>query len=263
MAAPTLTLTLAAAVGILLSGGFVWWEVGRFATPQVPVTRFDERKELFAYTAGLFVGVPLAIAYLLFVISLANDALVGALVFLALLIAGTEAAQWALARTRYWGSDRSVPFYAVGFRAAIGGIVTLAVLAQYLGVGPISADALALALFESVTIVALEVAGAMLSLRPGPATTRRSGGPLSGALVGAVGFFLLGLGSVAGEVAAFAGTAVAFLGAILVYRRLRPLLEEVPPPSAGPKPPPGEAPSPFGRTDRSSTGPNGGRRRSG
>lgn len=246
MAAPTLSLTLGAVVGILLSGGFVWWEIGRFATPQVPVTRFDERKELFAYTAGLFVGVPLAVAYFLFTSSMVNGALPGALLFLALLVGGTEVAQWALARSRYWGRGRSFPFYALGYRAAIGGIIALAVVAQYFGSASIAVDTLALTLFVAVAITALEVAGALLSLPQ--RGRRRSGGPTSGALVGAVGFFLLGLGGIAGEVAAFAGTAVALVGALSIYRRLRPLLEEIPPPSAGPPAPRGRLPSRFGRT---------------
>ena len=66
MPVASLPLSLGALVGVGLSGGFVWWEVGRFAVPQVPVSLFDERRELIAYTAGLFVGVPLAVAFLLF-----------------------------------------------------------------------------------------------------------------------------------------------------------------------------------------------------
>jgi hypothetical protein len=54
------SLSLGAVAGVLLSAGFIWVEVGRYATPQVPETLFDERREIFAYTAGLFIGVPLA-----------------------------------------------------------------------------------------------------------------------------------------------------------------------------------------------------------
>src|SRR5208283_3550709 len=73
------SLTLGGLVGVALSGGFVYWEVGRYSTPQVPQTLFDERKEVTGYTVGLFVGVPLAVAYILFVDSMANGALPGAL----------------------------------------------------------------------------------------------------------------------------------------------------------------------------------------
>ena len=50
------SLTLGAVVGVLLSGAFLYWEVGRYAEPQVPVTLFDERKELFAYTTACSSG---------------------------------------------------------------------------------------------------------------------------------------------------------------------------------------------------------------
>ena len=122
------SLSIGAAVGVLLSAAFLYFEVGRFATPQVPVTLFDERKELFAYTAGLFVGVPLAIAFTLFQISMGAGALLSALVCLALLVAGGEVAQWALLRTKFWGREAARPFYALGYRAAIGGIISLAIV---------------------------------------------------------------------------------------------------------------------------------------
>ncbi|MGI0155066.1 MAG: hypothetical protein ACREDE_02865, partial [Thermoplasmata archaeon] len=130
-----LGLTLGAVVGVLLSGGYVYVEIGRFATPQVPETLFEERREVFAYTAGLFVGIPLAIAFLFFLTAMANAALPGALILLATLIAGTEVAQWGLLRAHYWGTGDSGPFYALGFRAGIGGIFALTLVAQYLA-GP-------------------------------------------------------------------------------------------------------------------------------
>jgi len=253
------SLSIGAVIGVSLSGGFVWWEVGRYATPQVPVTLFDERRELWAYTAGLFVGVPLAIAYILFIDSMANGALPGAAAFLAMLVVGGEVAQWRLLRTRYWGRDESSPFYALGYRSAIGGIIALAIAAQYLAGPGLTVDGIILVLLESAAVVSLEVAGALLSLRARPASGRTGGGPLSGALFGAVGFFLLGLGPIAGETAAFGGALVALLGAVLVYRRLRSLLATIPPPSAGPPVAATRAPGPFARTDRK-TGPEGSRR---
>ncbi len=249
MAIASLPLSLGALVGIGLSGGFVWWEVGRYATPQVPVTLFDERRELFGYTAGLFVGVPIAIAYVLFALSLSNGALPSALLFLGLLVGGTEVAQWALLRSRFWGRSDSGPFYALGYRAAIGGIVGLALVTQYLSVATATADGIALVVLDSTAVVALEVAGALLSLRGAPGSGQVGGGPASGAIFGAVGFFLLGLGPIGGEAAAFAGALVALFGAVLVYRRLRSILASVPAPSAGPPPPRSGTPPSYGRTD--------------
>jgi len=244
------SLSVGALIGVSLSGGFLWWEVGRYATPQVPATLFDERRELWAYTAGLFVGVPLAIAYILFIDSMANGALPGGVAFLAMLVGGGEVAQWGLLRARYWARDESSPFYALGYRSAIGGIIALALAAQYFAGPGLTVDGILLVLLDSVAVVALEVAGALLSLRARPASGRTGGGPVSGALFGAMGFFLLGLGPIAGEPAAFGGALVALFGATLVYRRLRPMLATIPPPSAGPPVAPSGAPGPFARTDR-------------
>jgi hypothetical protein len=252
-------LSIGALVGVSLSGGFVWWEVGRYATPQVPVTLFDERRELWAYTAGLFVGVPLAVAYILFIDSMANGALPGAVVFLALLVGGVEVAQRGLLRARYWSRDESSPFYALGYRSAIGGIIALGIVSQYLAIVTPSVDGIVLILLDSIAVVGLEVAGALLSLPARPGSGRTGGGPVPGAIFGAVGFFLLGLGPIAGESAAYGGALVALLGAVVVYRRLRPMLATIPPPSAGPPVSPSTQPGPFARTDRRS-GQNGGGR---
>ncbi len=242
------SLSLGALVGVLLSGGFVWYEVGRFATPQVPATLFDERRELFAYTAGLFVGVPIALAAVLFLDSMANAALIGAVLFLTLLLGATEVAQWALLRTRFWGTGESRPFYALGYRAAIGGIVALALVAQYLGQPAVSLVGVGLVVAQACAVLALEVAGALVSMPPRPGSLRTGGGPVSGVLIGGVGFFLIGIGSLGGTVAAYAGALLALGGAAMVYRRLRPLLATVPPPAA---PPPASEPvskPAFGRT---------------
>lgn len=250
MFSASLSLSIGAFIGVLLSGGFVWWEVGRYATPQVPASLFDERRELFAYTAGLFVGVPLALAYILYIDSMGNLAIPGALVFLALLIGGTELAQWEFARTRFWGRDESTPFYALGYRAAIGGIVALAIGSQYFASPTLSVEGSVLVVLDSVAVLSLEVAGALLSVRARPGSGRTGGGPVSGAIFGAVGFFLLGLGAAAGGVTAFGGALVAVAGAVLVYRRLRPMLATIPPPSAGPPAAPGRPVTPYARTDQ-------------
>jgi hypothetical protein len=251
-----LSLSIGGLVGVVLSGGFVYAEIGRFATPQVPETLFDERREVFAYTAGLFVGIPLAIAFLFFLDSMANGALPGALIFLAALVGGTEVAQWALLRAHYWGGTGSGPFYALGYRAGIGGIFGLAIVAQYLAGPVLTWDGVTLSVLESVAILTLEVAGALLSLPPSATEGRKGGGPVPGAIFGIVGFFLLGLGALSdvgtlgGEEVAYGAALVALLGGFLVYHRLRPILAAIPAPSAGEAPPPRPAPPTYGRTDR-------------
>ncbi|MCI4364948.1 MAG: hypothetical protein L3K10_02645 [Thermoplasmata archaeon] len=242
------SLSIGATVGVILSAGFVYFEVGRYATPQVPTTLFDERREIFAYTAGLFVGIPFAVIYVLYILAMGNGALPGALVFLALLVGGAELAQWVLLRSAYWGRTASGPFYALGFRAAIGGIIALAVVAQVLGVPSLRWDSILLALVQSVAVVALEVTGALLSLPPGGAEGRTGGGPLAAGVFAAFGFFLIGIGTVAGEAGSFGGAAFAALGAFFVYRRLRLRLARIPPPTARLRSEPVDEPAAYGRT---------------
>ena len=243
------SLTIGGVVGVVLSGAFLWWEVGRYAVPQVPETRFDERKLLAAYTVGLFVGVPLAVAFVLYAVSATNGALVGAALFLALLVIGTEVAQRLLGRTRYWGAGPALPFYAVSFRAGIGGILALAAVASYLGgtASPTVTGTVA-ALLTAVALVALEVAGGLLSTRDRRPEAGRIGGPLAGGLFGTVAFFLLGLGPVAGPFGTVVAPLVVIGGAFLSYRGRRGILAAVPPPSAGPRPP-SDRPLPYGRTE--------------
>lgn len=253
---PDLPLTAGAVVGVLLSGGFVLAEVGRFASPQVPETLFDERREVFGYTAGLFVGIPLALAFLFYIDSMANGAIPGALLWLAILVGATEVAQLGLLRTRYWGATESSPFYALGYRAGIGGIFGLTVIAQYLSGPAVSVTGAVLVGLEALAVLGLEVAGALLSLPPSAVEGRRGGGPIPGAIFAAVGFFLLGLaplsgiGSTEAVATAYAAALVALAGAVLVYRRLRPILAAVPAPTAGPAAPPIREGTPYGRTDR-------------
>ncbi len=255
-----LGLSLGALVGVLLSGGFVYSEIGRYATPQVPETLFDERREVFAYTAGLFVGIPLAVAFLFFLVAMSNGALPGALILLAALVGGTEVAQWALLRVHYWGTGESGPFYALGYRAGIGGIFALAIVAQYLAGPSLTWDGVLLVLLESTAILALEVAGALLSLPASAVTGRTGGGPVQGAIFEVVGFFVLGIGALSGvssvsdEAVAFGAALVALLGGVLVYNRLRPLLAVIPAPSSGTPPPPRASAPTYGRTDRTLPG---------
>ncbi len=250
------SLSLGGLVGVALSGGFLYLEIGRYATPQVPATLFDERKELAAYTVGLFVGVPLAVTYLLFALWLSTAALLAALVFLLALVGGTELATWLLVRSRYWGSEPSRPFYVLGFRAGVGGIVALAIVAAYLGAPSITLLGTVEALVAAVAAVALQAGGGLLSLRRPASRGRPGGGPGPALVVGAIGYFLLGLGPLGGTTTALGGPLVALLGGALVYTRLRPILGEVPPPSAGGRS--AEEPSPpraYGRTTEPSPEP--------
>ena len=111
----------------------------------------------------------------------------------------------------------------------------------------------ALAALEAAAVVGLQVAGALLSIRPKPGSGRTSGGPLSGALFSGFGFFLLGLGPLGGEVSAFLAAGIALAGAVLVYRRLRSTLSTISPPSAGPPLESAETPETYGRTQRPRT----------
>lgn len=241
------SLAIGGAVGVVLSGGFIWWEVGRYATPQVPVTRFDERRLLTAYTVGLFVGVPLALAYLLFIVALLNGALLGAIVLLIALAGGAELAQLLALRTTYW-KGAAAPFYALALRAGIGGILALAVLSTYLGGAAPSLGELGPALVRTVAVVALETTGALVTLAPRGAQRSAVGRPLSGFVFGVFGFFLIGLGSLAGTTGELLGAGIALVGSAFLYRRVRHLLAEVPPPGAAVPPLPSEAAAAYGRT---------------
>ncbi|MGB6443465.1 MAG: hypothetical protein WBF81_09260, partial [Thermoplasmata archaeon] len=148
----------------------------------------------------------------------------------------------------------------LGYRAGIGGIFGLALVAQYLAGAVVRWDGVVLVLLEAVAVLSLEVAGALLSLPPSETAGRKGGGPVPGAIFGVVGFFLFGLGALSnggttgGEEVAFGAALVALLGGTLVYRRLRPLLASIPAPSAGGVPPTREAPAAYGRTDRTDAG---------
>ncbi len=241
-------LSLAGIAGVLLSGAFVYFEVGRFAAPQVPTSRFDERRELFAYTAGLFVGVPIAFALLLLLSAVANGALISALIDVVLVAGATELAQWGLGRTRYFGRAAATPFYALGFRAGLSAILVLAVVASVLSALSVTWDALVLAAAQSVALLFLEVNGALLSVPRSAEVPGARGGPLSGLLVGVAGLGLLALGDSLG---ALAGTAAALLvtgGLLPSYRRLRRRVLEPEPVGAG-EASTGPARPRFGRTD--------------
>jgi hypothetical protein len=245
-------LSIGGVVGVALSGGFVYWEVGKYATPQVDVTRFDERKELAAYTVGLFAGIPFAVAFLLFAASLAGGGLIGIALYLGLLVGGIEVGTRMLLRSRYWGAEASRPFYALGFRAGIGGILALAIVTSYLEGPSIAPIGLAGTAVAAVAVVTLQVAGALLSPRRPGTSGGPGGGPWAGAVVGAIGFFLLALAPLGGAVTMLGAPLVALFGGGLVYSRLRSVLDEVRVSPAHPTD--GSRDRPFGRTPAGSGG---------
>ncbi|MCI4368457.1 MAG: hypothetical protein L3K09_02695, partial [Thermoplasmata archaeon] len=174
----------------------------------------------------------------------------GALASLFILVAATELAQWLLLRTVYFGTGRSSPFYALAFRSGVAGILILALASQVLAGGILTVTSIALLAAQITAILAVEVSGSLLSLPAAAGSGRTGGGPLPGALVGALGFFLLAFGSFLGGGVGVLSALVATLGGVVVYRRLRqPILSRTRPPAA----PPGESErpaTPFGRTDR-------------
>jgi hypothetical protein len=230
-------LSLGGLVGVGLSGAFMYWQVGRYAAPQVPRTLFEERKEFIAYTVGLFAGIPLALPLLFYIDALGFGAILGAAIDLALLVAGTELAQWLLLRTVYFGQGESGAFYALGFRAGIGGLLCLAVVAQYLSGPALSALGIGVVLVQSLALVVVQVAASLLAVRGPPRLGRIGGSPFAGGLFALFGLFLLGLGSLIGSdptshaAGSLGGAAIAGLGGAWVFFRLRePVLGGLAPP---------------------------------
>jgi hypothetical protein len=242
------SVTLAASVGVLLTALFILWEVGHYATPQVSVNRFDERREIFAYTVGLFVGVLLVIPWLYFQIAFANADLIGVFVFLLIVVGLTELAQWGIRRTGYWGQGPSFPFYAIGLRCGIAGLLVTGLVALYLTEPTFTAGGIVVIALQSGALLMLAAATALISLPAAAGSGRTGGGPLSSSIVLFVGLFLLGFNAFAGELVGGIAALIALAGAIFLYSRLRTTLDRIRPPA-----PPGRPeaiPSKFGRTDR-------------
>ncbi|HZY69362.1 MAG TPA: hypothetical protein VFF67_00065 [Thermoplasmata archaeon] len=240
-------LSLGALVGVLLSGGFVYWQVGRYATPQVPVTLFDERKEVFAFTAGLFIGVPIQFFLLFLFLAASGGFLISAVVDLAIVVLAPQSAQSLLLRTRYFGGDAKA-FYGVGFRAGIAGILVLSWVASYLSGPNLSVVGLAVVLLQSIAIVCLSVAASLVALPQGAPLSSIRSGPVGGALFAVGGLALLVIGSGLGTVTAAVAALLTAVGAAYAYRARRDtVLASVRPPGAAAATP---STSPFARVDR-------------
>jgi hypothetical protein len=245
-------VTTGAFAGVLASGAFVWLEIGRYAAPQVPRTLFDERKELFAYTAGLFVGVALAVFFILLEGSLDGGGLISAILWMAVLVAVLELAQWLLARSVYFGSDHAVPFYVLGYRAGAAGLLGLAVVASYLSQPTITVLGVVGAVAEAVAFVLLLAAAGIQSTPRGPPDGRRPGAVGRGVILEVIGFLLLGFGPLSGDLGVLvAAVAVGGMSTGLYLTLRDDVVGSVRPPpresgpDGGGSPPPGR----FGRQD--------------
>ncbi|MCI4330294.1 MAG: hypothetical protein L3K19_00400 [Thermoplasmata archaeon] len=247
-------LATGATAAALLVGAYLYFEIGAFASPQVPRTLFNEKKLGWGLIAGLAVGSPLSVVLIVLFSSFEGGYLVSVLLEIVLLVGLTELAQWLLLRSVYFGTDRSGPFYALALRSGIAAILILAAVTRYFG-GP-SVDVLGagLVVSQAIAILSVEVAGGLLSIPAPPNSRRVGGGPLSGGLIGGVGFFLLGLGLFLGSEFGIAAAALAALGGLFVYQRLRrPTLSRIKPPEPpeeSKEDPTPESGSGFGRTDR-------------
>ena len=232
--------------------GFVYFEVGRYSEPQVPRTLFDERREFFAYTAGLFVGIALLVLYVLFTASLESGGLLGALLVLAGMLAVLELGQFLLGRSVYFGSDASLPFYVLGYRAGAAGLLGIGVASDYLILGAYTAAGLFGIVVTAVAFVLLLAGAGLQSTPSGPRDARRPGSLVRGLLLEVLGFLLLGFGALSGDVGTIVGALAVVGGSAGLYLRRRDeVLGQVrPPPSRealAEAPPAGGR---FGRQDR-------------
>lgn len=243
-------LTLGGFAGVLISVGYLYWQVGRYAAPQVPTTRFDERKAITSYVAGLFVGVPIAVPFLFFLSAYSVGALPSVLLDVGIVVVATEGAQWAILRTVYFGSDGASPFYALGLRSGAGGILVVALVATYFSGPTLDAGGIGVTLLESVAVVSLEVTAALLALpRPPPAPARRLPGAVTAGGFVAIGLLLIGASQLLGWELGAAATLIALGGSWGTYGRLRTAILDAVKPAEGVGPPP-RSDARFGRTDR-------------
>lgn len=214
-------LAIGGIAGVVLSGAFVYWEVGRYAAPQVAASRFNESKALWGYAAGLFVALPLALVFRLFQVALEGGALLfSGLVDIAILVLSTELAQWMLARSRYFGRTEATPFYALTFRCGIAAILIGAESAAALAFPIDLPGALAVAA-QAVAILAMQVAGALQSVPRSAESPRAAGGPVRGGVVAAGAYVVLAFGYDVGSWGIVAASLLIVAGLLPVYRRQR------------------------------------------
>jgi len=219
-------------LGVLLSAGYVYFEIGKFATPQVPTSRFNESKALVAYVVGLFVGIPLALVWIFFEVAVAGASAVSAIIDVVLLVVGGELAQTALLRTHFFGFTPADPFYALTMRAGIGGLLTVGTIAEYLGGGTVTPLGIALAVTQSAALVLIQVAAGLRGLLPVPTAYSVLRQRLASLFLQVVLFLLAASGQYYGTLYGLAGAGLAIGGSSFLYWDARPTV--LAPPRRGP-----------------------------
>ena len=238
-------LTIGGVVGVALSAAFLYFEVGRYAAPQVPESYFDERREFFAYTAGLFLGIGLVAPWLFLLTAVAGGAYISAFLDIAIIVIGTEVVQWFILRTRYFGSDRAGGFYVLGLRSGMTAILILGLVTQYIGGPSVNVEGVGVMLLACIALLSLEVAAGLLAVPRSPTRPMARGSPIRGGLVSALGLFLVALGWTTGGAFGIAALAIALVGTFFLYVRVREaVLAEAGPRRAEVQP---SEPSSFGR----------------
>ncbi|MGC2290175.1 MAG: hypothetical protein WA688_10030 [Thermoplasmata archaeon] len=237
-------------LGVILSAGFVYFEVGKFAAPQVPISRFNESKALMAYVVGLFVGIPLALVWIFFEVSVAGGNAISAIIDVVLLAVAGELAQTAILRTHFFGFTPADPFYVLAMRAGIGGLLTLGTIAEYLG-GHVTPLGIGLAVVQSVALVLIQVTAGLRGLLPVPTASSVIRQRLASLFLQVVLFLLAALGEYYGTYYGLAGAGLAIAGAAYLYWDARPTVLA----PARPRAPATAAPAGPSRFDRLPSGP--------
>ena len=245
----TVGLEVGGIVGIVLSAGFVYFEVGKFAAPEVPTSLFNENKALVAFIVGLFVGVPLAVVWILFEVSVAGGNDISALIDVVLLVLGGELAQLALVRSQFFGFTPADPFYVLSLRAGIGGLLILGTIAEYLS-HSFTAIGLAVVGAQSVALLLLEVTAGLRGLLPVPTASSVLRQRIASIFLQLVLCLLIVLGEFYGAIYGLAGATIAIVGAAFLYWDARPTVLAPPRPRSPPKP----KAATVGRYDRLPTG---------
>jgi hypothetical protein len=235
-------------VGVILSAGFVYFEIGKFAAPQVPTSRFNESKVLTAYVVGLFVGVPLALVWIFFEVSVAGGNALSALIDVVLLVAAGEVAQTLLLRTHFFGFTPADPFYALAMRAGIGGLLTLGAISEYLA-GRATPLGIGYAATQSVALVLIQVTAGIRGQLPVPTSSSVLVQRLASFFLVLVLYVLAVFGEYYGALYGLVAAALAIAGAAYLYWDARPTVL-APPRSRSPPTPA----SPAGRFDRLPSG---------
>jgi len=217
----TLGLEIGGFLGVLLSAGYVYFEIGKFATPQVPTSRFNESKALAAYVVGLFVGIPLALVWIFFEVSVAGGNAISAIIDVVLLAVGGQLAQTVLLRTHFFGFTPADPFYALAMRAGIGGLLTVGTVAEYLA-GTVTPLGIALAATQSAALVLIQVTGGLRDLLPVPTASSVLRQRLTSLFLVVVLYLLTALGEYYGTFYGLVGAALAIAGAAFLYWDARP-----------------------------------------